>query len=371
MKDHKLSRYSLMILIPSLNYGGEERRVISFARYFKERFRKVVVCSCGGPKVREIAQIGIPHIKLPLNSSNPVVMTRSIWQLCKIIRKEDINLLQIHKRRILPIIFIVSRLCRVPCSFSAANIWPDKIYFKWFLPRHIIAISDEVKDALINRFGAAENWLTVVHLGIELPKAASPEKIRTTRKKFGIRDNEFVIGNVGRLTQQKGQKYLLQAFRIFIDKYRNSKLIIVGDGELRPNLEHLTRELGCYKNVIFAGYQEDMASMFGIMDIVVQSSLWEGFPNVLLEALAVGRPVIATSVGGTSQIIQHERTGILVQPRDYIALSNAMIELASNYESAKEMARVGRSLVERHFTIEEMCKKYEREYVKLLNPLGR
>ena len=141
--------------------------------------------------------------------------------------------------------------------------------------------------------------------------------------------------------------------------------LIIGDGPLRTELEDLKQELRLQNNVLFLGNRRDIPSILHTLDLFVLSTHKEGLPIVLLEAMAAGKPVVATAVDGNPELVQNRRTGRTVPPRDPEALKDAICEVLSNPSLAKEMGQKGRERVQDHFTIEKMIASYEDIYTSL------
>jgi glycosyltransferase involved in cell wall biosynthesis len=179
--------------------------------------------------------------------------------------------------------------------------------------------------------------------------------------------NSKVVGTVGSLTIEKGHTYFIEAANKVLKLYPDINFLIVGDGRCRNELEEKVNSLGIGKNVIFTGLRSDMPAIYSLMDVFVLPSLVEGMPMVLLEAMASGTPVIATSVGSVPKAVIDNQTGILVSPRDVDGLAKAMQFLIRNEEAARAYGGNGLKMAENEFVSNIMCKKYLDTYNKLLN----
>jgi len=172
-----------------------------------------------------------------------------------------------------------------------------------------------------------------------------------------------LIGTVGRLHPQKGQRYFLESAAAVLRAMPSARFRVVGDGELRGELENLASELGISRNVEFTGASADVPSHLNDMDIFVLPSLWEGLPIALLEALAAGIPVIATRVDGICDVIDEGKNGVLVPPRDPAALADAILALLQNSSRRRQLAAAGRATVESGYDIRSMIQSIERVYL--------
>ncbi|MDD2523056.1 MAG: glycosyltransferase family 4 protein [Anaerolineaceae bacterium] len=183
-------------------------------------------------------------------------------------------------------------------------------------------------------------------------------------------ENGFTIGTVGRLAEQKGYTYLLAAIPSILEHHPQTRLIFLGDGELRSQLEAQTRQLGLQTHVEFAGQVDDVLARLPLFDLFVSSSLWEGLPTVIMEAMAVGLPVIATDIPGTREMISDTINGRLVPPGDPVALADAITGMIENPQMRQDFGKAGKKSVKK-FSIEEIAKTYLELYESLLAGPGK
>ncbi|MFI0460367.1 MAG: glycosyltransferase family 4 protein, partial [Candidatus Thiodiazotropha endolucinida] len=176
---------------------------------------------------------------------------------------------------------------------------------------------------------------------------------------------KVIIANIGRLSPEKRQDIFLNAAKYLVGKNRDLIFLIVGVGPEEERLRALANELGISARVIFSGYRNDMVDIYNGIDLVVQSSNTEGMPNVVLESLLMGVPVIATNVGGTAQIVQHNVNGVLIESEDLSALENALEEYTNNVAKHNEMALIGRKHVIENFNQDARVKKLFSVYERL------
>ena len=206
----------------------------------------------------------------------------------------------------------------------------------------------------------------VINIGIVLETFAESGNAERYRSELKLRPEIKVIGSIGRLTSEKGHRYLLEAFPAVLRKFPDSKLLLVGDGNLREKLLMRAKKLGITESVIFLGYKKDIKPLLSIMDIFVFPSLTEGFGMALLEAMAMGVPIIASKVGGIPEIIKEGETGVLVKPKSSSEIAEAIIKLLSEKEISHRMKARSKEEV-RRFSVEEMVRKYENLYISLVD----
>ncbi len=179
---------------------------------------------------------------------------------------------------------------------------------------------------------------------------------------MGINLSSKVVGTVGRFDEQKGHMFFLKAIPKILQDVPDVRFIFVGDGSLRSKLEKMGRELEVNQNIIFTGVRRDIPEILSIMDVFVLPSIFEGFGIVLLEAMAVGKPVVASRAGGIPEIVEHGLTGILIEPANPSAIAGSVVKLLKNPVEAKRIANAGRAEVERKFTADAMARKIEGVY---------
>jgi len=227
-----------------------------------------------------------------------------------------------------------------------------------FLSSKVVAVSQGEKRLLIKR-GARSNKISVVYNGIDLIPYQKSENPRGLKRELGIREDQLVVGTVARLTPVKGLEYFLRSMPTVLTSFPNTQFLIVGGGLLRKNLEAEANKLGIEKNVIFTGSRQDVPSLLKFYDIFVLSSLKEGLPFAIIEAMATSKPVIATDVKGNREVVEDQRSGILVPPKSPRSLAQAIINLLQDKEKATKMGKEGHSRVEEIFSNAKFIQNLE------------
>jgi glycosyltransferase involved in cell wall biosynthesis len=190
---------------------------------------------------------------------------------------------------------------------------------------------------------------------------------RTEKRSFlSIDKNMFVIGYVGRLSEEKGVNYLIEAASILKQLAATFKIIILGDGPKKIELEYLTKSKGLDNEIIFAGFQDDIDKWLTAIDVFVLPSLTEGTPMALLEAMSMGIPVIASAVGGVPGIVKNRVNGFLIDPGDYSGLCDKITLLKNNPALREKMASEAVKTIKERFDVNAWCGKIESEYESLL-----
>jgi glycosyltransferase involved in cell wall biosynthesis len=179
--------------------------------------------------------------------------------------------------------------------------------------------------------------LFTVYSGVDFSSYVPRQSASETKQQHGLSDAWPLVGCIGRLSEQKAQHYLIEAVALLTNKYPRIKLVLVGEGELRPFLEEQIHRLALSSNVSLLGECENIADLLNVFDVYAMSSQWEGVGRALTEAMYWGLPVVATPVNGVKELIHHEKTGLLVPPRTPMALAAAINRLVSDATLAKQL----------------------------------
>jgi glycosyltransferase involved in cell wall biosynthesis len=242
---------------------------------------------------------------------------------------------------------------------------------KWCLPKYdrVVCVSEDLyRDS--RRIGVAANRCELIENAIDLEEYTRTLAPDQAQAKLNLPDGGFLVGAVGRLEPEKGFDVLVRSIAELVRRGTDVSLVIVGEGGDRPRLEALAAELGIGPRVRLVGWQSDVRAYFEAMDIFALSSHREGLPNVLLEAMALRVPCVATRVNGVPRLIQDGRNGLLVPPADPIALANALRVLIDNADLRHAFRHAGRNTVETHFSFPTRMKKLQALYDDLLNGTG-
>ena len=247
---------------------------------------------------------------------------------------------------------------------------PASVAIRWIertlarLTDRVVTISERQRTDLVTRFAiVAREKTAVIPLGLDLePLSALSGPQVDAKRRFGFDGSELVFGYIGRFVPIKDLDTLVRAFSQVVRSSSRVRLLMLGDGQLRSQLEALARSFGVSETVKFAGWQLDLPLVYSAIDIVVLSSLNEGTPVAIIEAMAAGLPVVATSVGGVPDVVHHQRTGLLVPPRDPDQLAGAMSTMAGNEGLRAELGAAGRREALDRFSIGRLASDVDALY---------
>lgn len=297
-----------------------------------------------------------------------------LFQIRCLIKKEKINIIHTHEVRSDIVGLISGKMCRNPLV-ATLHGWIqngfkgkfftkfDKSILRFF--DHVIAVSERMKEEVL-RFGVNKEKVSVLHNALVIDNFRRNLEDRSFRREIGVSDEILLVGNIGRLSPEKGQADFVLAASAVLQKHKDVRFILVGKGDDESRLRKLVQDLGVRNEIIFAGYRENMVHVYNSLDLVVQSSYTEGMPNVILEALAMKVPVIATDVGGTSEAIMNNETGVLVQPGEPEELAIKMLDFVKSKDAFKKMVERGRKVVEAKFNIEERTRRLSEIYDRVI-----
>jgi len=234
--------------------------------------------------------------------------------------------------------------------------------------KRIIAVSEGIKNNLISS-GVKRQQVIVLQNAVELSMDDNMflKHRDYVRNKYHIRKEEIVLGYIGRISEEKGLRYLMEAGSKLIHSGVPLKIMIVGDGPQKIEMARFAQQAGLQNKVIFAGFQKDIETWLPSMDIFVLPSLTEGTPMALLESMACGIPVIATAVGGVPQIVDSGKNGILVSPAKTEEIVSAILNIITNKDLHKKLSEAGKETIRNRFNLNKWVNEIESIYLEVSN----
>ncbi len=226
-----------------------------------------------------------------------------------------------------------------------------------------ICASDAIRKMLVAD-GVPEPRAVTVHEGIDVARAGAAPAA-DLHGEYWLPRHAPIVGNVAALVPHKGQKHLIEAAALVVQKVPDARFIIAGEGELRSALERQVKEHHLEKHVVLAGFRPDVLSVHKAFDVFVMSSVTEGLGTSLLDAMSCGKPVVATSAGGIPEVVKDGETGLLVPPRDEAAMARAIVALLGDAHSRQTMGMAGLARVRERFSVERMVHDTLRVYQRV------
>ncbi len=228
----------------------------------------------------------------------------------------------------------------------------------------IITISDWIARFTQNAEGAAREIIRTIYYGIEPAQTSSDRN--ALRASLNMGKEDIVVGIIARLVEQKGHRYLIDGFAKAVTENQKLRLLIVGSGELEGELKKRIKRENLQEKVIFTGYRSDTVDLLNAIDIFAHPSLWEGFGLSVLEAMNMGKPVVATNVSALPELVEDTVTGFLVPPRDASALADALLKLAANPSLRQQMGASGQQRCRSFFSVDRMVQETRSLYAEVL-----
>lgn len=352
---------NILYFTRTMGLGGTENVILQLCELMNKD-NKVIVCSCGGLNVDKLKKMNIKHYTIPdIEVKNLKVLVQTFKVLLKIIKEEKIDIIHTHHRMAAFYVSCLKFLKKFIFINTAHNIFLDKkILTKFSYKRSVlIAVGEHVKKNLCTFYGFNEQEIIVINnavkpLNNEIKNIKEIEEYKTQKK--------IIIANIGRISEQKGMIYFVKAAKILLEKNKNLIFLIVGDGELKEELEEYIRKNNIQENVILLGYRNDIQNIMAQVDLIVLSSLWEGFPLIPIEAFSVGKPVIATNIEGTIEIVKDKFNGLLVEPKDEVDLSKKIEFFVENINELENYGYRARKTYELNFDIKSFNNLYTKVY---------
>jgi len=344
-----------------------------------------VACPSHGALTEALRAEGAEILVFPMRKTYDVL---AIYRIYKILRKYKIDVIHSHGLLVNILSRVASYLAHTPVSISTAHIplnlksgkQAQNVFEKLMVPYYlimdnltslfnqkVIAVSHAVKKDLMEQ-GIDPKRIVVVQNGIDSNRGRGNDQ--GTEGILKHNGKSPIVGTITRLSPQKDIPTFLKMADLVIKDEPKAQFPIVGDGEKRKELQDLAEKLGLRNHVRFLGYRKDAPDLLKTFDIFVLSSLWEGLPIVILEAMAAEKPVVATAVDGVAEVVEHEKTGLLVEPQRPDLLAKSVIELIRSPNQAKGMGKRGRERLEKSFSINRVINTVEQIYLShMLNKM--
>ncbi len=360
---------NILFIANHLNVGGISSYLFTLSSGLKRKGHNVYLASSGGDGMDKFRKAGIAHIRVPLRTKNEISpkIILSFFKLSAQVRKLNIDLLHSNSRTTQVLGNLLSRYQDIPHIFTCHGFFKPKLSRRLFpcWGEAVIAISQQVKEHLIFDFKLSELKINVINNGIDTGNFGDFSAREKMRKALGVNDS-LLVGIIARLSDVKGHSYLIQAMQTVIKSFPCAKLLIVGEGKMKPALVKQVNDLGIKENVLFLAETENTRDALAAMDIFVMPSLQEGLGLALMEAMAQGLPVVGSAVGGIKSLIQDKLNGLLVEPADQAELAEAMIKLLGDRSMRRDLGEQARKFIMGSFSQEKMVNQTEGVYKQCL-----
>lgn len=401
----------ILRIIARLNIGGPAiNAILLTAGLDKEQFETILVTGQVGETEGDMSYLSqekgvspylIPELGREINWKDDIV---ALWKLMKIVRQEKPNIIHTHTAKagtlgrlaglIYNLMSPIRYLCRKkPCLLI--HTFHGHVFHSYFSPLksriiilierilalftdRIITVSQSLLEEIVHKYHIAPKTKVVaIPLGLDLPDPLLTKRLAgNLKRELGLPEETCLVGMIGRLVPIKNHELFLTAIAR-LKKEANIKYLIVGDGDSRPYLEDKTKEYAIEDQVIFTGWRKDLPNIYADLDLIVLSSLNEGLPVALIEAMACAKPVIATDVGGVKDLLRDSgdtpssptnnyplitSRGILIKSRDVTGLCQAIRLLIKDKELREAMGRTGQQFAQQNFSHYRLISDMEELY---------
>lgn len=357
----------ILYVITELDVGGAEQALCELAsRLDRQAFAAEVACLAGkGPLAARLRERGIPVRHIGARGKWDL---RALWRLRRLLRGADIaHSFLFHANMLTRVAAIRTGVAAVVCSARVAErSRPRRRALECRTQRLVdveVCVSSGVRDWLIAG-GFSREKLAVIPNGVDADSFAGRDA--SFKAQLGLSADTPLVTTIGRLHEQKGMAYFLRAAASIRRSLPRCHFLVVGRGPLEAELKALVKQFQLESHVSLLGFTDDVAAVLRATDVFVLASLWEGMPNVLLEAMAAAVPVVATRVEGVTDIVGDGKTGLLVMPQDVPAIASAVLRLLQDPDRARAMGAAGQERVRKHFSLDVMVRRHQELYARLL-----
>ncbi|MCC7429768.1 glycosyltransferase family 4 protein [bacterium] len=370
----------LIFFTDLINTGGTEKSIVSLINEIRNQSQdfEIKVCSLSNvdnfkwffeTNKIQIDFLGVDTVKNRFSS---------IFKIIKYLRKENPDIIHLNLKYSIIFGGLASKFCKIKSVLTTIRmheLWKLETGFKFKVERlfvrfayskinKVICVAHSIKkfEEKIKVFNTKK--LKVIHNGIDLSLYENLKPKTDLRKELGFDEKTKIILTVGRLDPMKGLQFLIEATPKILAKQPNTKVLIVGEGSYRNELENLIAKLKLEKDVFLVGLKtiEEVQNFYQNSDIFVFPTLSEGLSNVLLESMINGLPVVATEIGGNCEIIENEKSGILIEPENSEQIAEKVCEILANPEKAKFLSENAQKRVREEFSIQKTAKEYLKLY---------
>lgn len=380
----------LLQIVTRLDVGGVPKHVLTLIEGLcAEGYDVSVVCrEAIESHLKRLSDLGVTVLTVDIKRlPNPIGDVKAARELYRLMKAGGYDIVHTHMSKTALLGGLVARFAGVPVVVNTAHnfgvlafrnpiirglFWIyDKVLFRLAMDA-VVTVSERVRDSVVQcrlipavKVRVIRNALDPVPLREQV---GAPGEIRQA---LGLEGKDLLVLTVARLVWFKGLNTLLDATRHVLGEISNMRLVVVGGGPLRSDLERQAQDLGIRKSVLFLGERNDVASLLAASDLFVLSSVSEGMPISILEAMALSKPVVATSVGGIPELVVEGKTGLLVPPGDSLRFGEAMIRLLGDSSFRKKAGQAGRERLESEFDVASMVASTDALYRELISTKGR
>jgi len=366
---------NVLHVIYSFTTGGAEEVIVNYARAYNRKKYNFYVCiiTDGDHMIDKLKKTGV---KVYVLKKTKRLDLNTFKQIRNIIKTNHIDILHMHNPP-------AQNYALLPSFFSPVKIrlrtehniyYKNRVmkfygvvnYFLTFFQDMVIACSKKVHKSQLNDYKLPRSKVVTIENGIDGSVFEKQVDADYLEKELGIKRKRYVSITVGNLIKQKGHSFLIEAAEQVVKQRQDMMFLIVGGGKLESVLAAQIQEKGLQEHVFLTGKRPDIPELLSQSDIFLLSSLWEGLPIVLLEAMAAKTAIIATDVGGNAEVVRDGQTGILIPAKNALIMAEEVLQLIDNIELKKKMSENAHRLFLEKYSVSTMMQKTESLYATLL-----
>ena len=381
-----MQRINLLYVITKLELGGAQKQLLTLIRHLdKKRFHLFLFTAKDGlllPEALSVSGLTIKKSRCLERPINPLKDILALIEIYRFIKKNNIEIVHTHSSKAGILGRLAARLAKVKIIIHTVHGWSfndyqprvERLFFIWlerlsarFSDKLVVASNYDRQKGLDNHIGK-ENKYSLIRYGVDYTEFNI--KDQNIREELGINPNDLVVGMIACFKPQKSpQNFIRLAF--LVKKFSpHIKFLLVGDGILRRSIEKLIEKLNLKNYVILTSWRRDIPRILSAIDVFVLTSLWEGLPITVLEAMASSKPVISTHTGGVSEVIVEGKSGFLVTPRDINRMSERLAVLIKDENLRRQIGQNARAGLDSNFTLTNMISKTKNLYEELMKIKG-
>ena len=368
----KPKKIKVFHLITSLEVGGAQNGLLlGLPRFDSERYEHILCSIMGEMQMADrFSDAGVQVISLGLKSKYDLLVAYRLRNALKIFQPDILHTYLLHANVLGRIVGRLSGVETIISSERTVGLTKGMRRLATMLTNPLTdAVEVNAKTvgaAVVEDLGVPAKKIEVVRSGFDFSSYSGPSKRDEIRSDLGIGEEVHLVLSAARFRPSKGVEYAIRAFATANEERPNSHLLIAGEGEQFEFLVNLAQSLGITENVTFIGRRNDIPDLLAASDSMLLASLNEGLPRIGIEAMAAGKPVIATDVGGTSEVVINNETGILVQPKDIATTAAKLIGLIDDSELCTRLGEVGRRRVQQNYSVDNYVDRLDGLYHRLL-----
>ena len=363
-------------LITSLEVGGAQNGLLlGLPRFDKDRYEHILCSIMGEMQMADrFTNVGVEVISLDLKSKYDLMVVNRLRVALQRFQPDILHTYLLHANVLGR---VVGRLAGVETIIGSERTVGLTKGLRRLATKLTNPLTDAVEvnaetvgESVVRDLGVPADKIEVVRSGFDFSSYSGPSKRQEVRAELGVDEDTHLVLSAARFRPSKGVEYAIRAFAIAKKERPNAHLMIAGEGEQFDFLVTLASELGVSESTTFLGRRSDVPDLLSAADSMLLTSLNEGLPRISIEAMAAGKPVIATDVGATSEVVIDDETGILVQPKDVEGAANGLVRLIDSSELRTRLGESGRAYVEKNYSVDNYVERLEGLYQQLIKARG-